>query len=208
MKRLFLLCFAFLLSFAGYSGFMEPKPGAWAKYKVLMGKEEGVTTVKYLGESEYKGKKVNVVEIETLIEGLPIVTQQWSAVDDESIVKKVITKTPQGTICMSEEMYRSMGSDEGPDFHLKTPKEYSPKKPVKQGTYTLPNGKKVEVAIFKDGEREVWVSSQVPFGIVKVVEDGKVVMELIDFGLEGAKAKIPLKEAATCTPTLLPFPML
>ncbi len=184
-----------------YSGFMPLKTGEWAKYKIITQKGTNTLLLKFLGTKSYKGVKVNIVE---MVMG-DIINQIWSAVGDDRIIKKMITKTPQGIVCMSEEM---VGKQEEPLYHTRTPKEYAPQKPkIRFGHYILPNGKKLDVAIFPTKEGEVWVSSEVPFGIVLVKEDGKTVMKLIDFG-KGAKPSIPLQELQECNPPLLPFPNL
>ncbi len=209
MKKLIVIAFLAVASFA-YTGFMQLSKGAWAKYEVHSDSGEKFTmTTKFLGTTKYKDMQVNIVEIETLMpKGFTSVVQYWSAVGNDKMVKRIISKTPNGIMCMSEEMVGKMG-DNIAQYHTTTPKEYSPKLPnIKFGTYTLPNGKKIKVAIFKEGKSEAWVSSEVPFGLVLVKENGKVVMRLIDYGLKGAKAIIPLKEAKSCAPVNLPFPAM
>ena len=209
MKKLFLLiATAAILLASPYTGFMKLSKGAWAKYEVYGQNHPFILTTKYLGTTTYKGKKVNVIETEMKVENMEVVTQYWSAIGNDSLLKKVITKTPNGMSCFEEEMIGTIYSkDQGPGYHTTTPKRFNPKKPnITYATYTLPNGKKIKAAIFKEGDTEVWVSSQVPFGIVQVKEKGKMVMRLIDFGLSGAKAKIGLKEAKMCTMPTLPIP--
>ncbi|OMH41423.1 hypothetical protein BLW93_00640 [Desulfurobacterium indicum] len=93
-----------------------------------------------------------------------------------------------------------MGPQVQENPHTKTPEEFKPTKPkIRFGIYKTPTGKKVPVAIFKTKNGETWVSSNVPFGIVKQVENGKVTMFLEDFGA-GKKTKIPLNEAKNCQP--------
>ncbi|SMC09257.1 hypothetical protein [Nitratiruptor tergarcus] len=205
MKKLLILLFTALALFASpYTGFMKLKKGDWAKYIIYTDEGTFSMTTKFLGTTEYKGLKVNIVEIES--NGM--VTQYWSAVGNDRAIQKLITKTPQGIMCMSEEMIGMMNADKNAGYHTTTPKEYNPNKPhIKFATYTLPNGKKIKVAIFKNKKSEVWVSSQVPFGIVLAKENGKTVMKLEDFG-SGAKPTIPLKEARSCTPMALPFPTM
>ncbi len=207
-KSLVILLFLVLFANASvYTGFMKLKPGSWALYESKSSDGQEVTIkLKFLGTTLYKGKKVNIVESESQVGKTKIVTQQWSAVDNDSMIEKIITKMPQGVMCMEEEMINTMRGNKVPNYHTKTPKKFSPKRPdIRYGTYTLPNGKKLRVAIFKTKDGEVWVSSEVPFGIVKVVHNGKTVMKLLDFALAGAKPAISLKEAKTCAPLQLPF---
>ncbi|BCD59885.1 MULTISPECIES: hypothetical protein [unclassified Nitratiruptor] len=205
MKKLWLLFFGTLLLFAApYTGFLKMKKGAWAKYEIVSDGTSMQMTIKYLGTIKYKGKRVNIIENEATSPQGRFVTQYWSDKENDSSLQKMITKTPQGIICMEEEMIGMSG--EKPNYYTKTPKKYSPQKPnIKLSTYTLPSGKKISVAIFKDEKSEVWVSSQVPFGIVLVKENGKTTMKLIDFGLSGANPAIPLDEAKSCSPMALPF---
>ncbi len=207
MKKL-LLFFALLATLfaADYSGFMKLKPGAWAKY--IIHTDEGTMELvnKFVGTTTYKGKKVNIIETITKIGDMQNITQSWSAIDNDSLIRRIISKTPQGIFCMEEEMIGMSGMNEGPSYHTTTPKEYSPKKPnIKIVTYTLKNGKKIQAALFKDGSTEVLVSSQVPFGIVLVKKGGKKEMELVDFGY-GAKPIISLDAAKSCG--ALPFPTM
>jgi len=208
--RTFIVATLMVVASFAYTGFMQLSKGAWAKYEVY--NENGqkiIMTTKFLGKIKYKGLDVNVIEIENIMpKSFESIVQYWSAVGNDKMVKKMITKTSQGIMCMSEEMVGMMGGEEA-QYHTTTPKEFSPKKPnIKFGTYKLPNGKSVKVAIFKDGKSEAWVSSEVPFGLVLVKENGKIVMRLIDYGLKGAKAKIPLKEAKSCAPMSLPIPVM
>ena len=208
MKKIaaFILLVGSLIA-SSYTGFLKPHKGAWAKYEIIADNSSMQMTLKFLGTVQYKGKRLNVLESETSTQGGQFVSQFWSAVDNDAVLKKMITKTPQGIMCMEEQMIGMSGmSDQKPSYYTKTPKKFSPDKPnIKYATYTLPSGKKIPVAIFKDGSNEIWVSSKVPFGIVLVKKDGKPQMKLIDFGLSGAKAKIPIEEAKSCSPMALPF---
>ena len=207
MKKVLLLLIS-ALTLLAYTGFMQPKPGAWAKYELDADGKKMVMITKYLGTTTYKGKKVNIVETETIVDGQKMVMQEWSAVDNDSLIQKRIMLTPMGIMCMEEELYGTSPGEEAPGS-LHTPEKYSPKRPnIKLGTYTLPNGKKIKVAIFKDEDAEVWVSSEVPFGTVQVIHDGKPVVKLVDFGLSGAKAAIPLDEAKSCSAVKFPFPVM
>ncbi len=206
MKKLFAIMVAatWLLA-SSYTGFMKLNKGAWAEYEVYGQNHTFTLLTKYLGTTTYKGKKVNIVETEMKVGDMEVVTQYWSAVDNDSILKKVITKTPHGISCIEEEMIGAIYKNSRPGYHTKTPKRFSPKKPnITFATYTLPNGKKIKAAVFKEKNSEVWVSSQVPFGIVLVKSGGKTYMKLIDYGLSGAKAKIDPKEAKLCTMPPLP----
>ncbi len=201
-KKLLLLFVPILLTASVYHGFMKLHPGAWAKYELIS--EDGRKTImllKYLGTTVYRGKRVNIVESEISVSGTKVVSQYWSAIENDSSIQKLITLTPQGIMCMEEQFF---GAGQTPEYHLKTPKKYSPKRAnIRFSTYKI-NGKEIPVAIFNDNGSEVWVSSNVPFGIVLIKDGKKVQMRLLDFGLSGAKAAIPIDKAKSCAPLSLP----
>ena len=204
MKKLALFFALLALLFAGdYSGFMKLHKGAWAKYIVYTSEGPMELINKYLGTVTYKGKKVNVVETVMRAHGVESVTQYWSAVDNDAVIRKIVSLTPQGLFCMEEEMIGISGMYDEAPYHTKTPKEYSPTKDIKIVTYKLKNGKTIKAALFKTEKGEVLVSSEVPFGIVLVKENGKKVMELVDFG-DGAKPLIPIEKAKSCGALALP----
>jgi hypothetical protein len=199
MKKIFAaIMMAAALFAGGYSGFMKLEPGTWAKYILHTAGGEMEMIHKYIGTFDYKGKKVNVIETELKMEGFKSITQYWSAVGKDEVMEKIITLTPHGLFCMEKEMIGRARIQNRPPYHTTTPPSYAPQKEKKTLTYTLKNDKKIEAAIFIEGDREVLVSSEVPFGIVAIKEKGKTVMELVDFGT-GAKPLIPPKEALECT---------
>ncbi len=54
----------------------------------------------------------------------------------------------------------------------------------------------IKVAVFKDDYGENWISSEVPFGIVIVIDkNGITQMELYGFSISGAKRDISKEEA-------------
>ncbi|MRI58621.1 MAG: hypothetical protein C6H99_03835 [Epsilonproteobacteria bacterium] len=199
MKKfaLFLILFTSLFASA-YSGFMKLEPGAWAKYIVHTPQGPMEMINKFIGTTTYKGKKVNVIETVMQMQNMQHVIQYWSAKGNDAMIKKIVSQTPQGLFCMEEEMIGFSGMGDSATYHTKTPKEFDPKKPnIKIITLTLKNGKKIKAALFKEKDQEIYVSSEVPFGIVLVKEKGKKVMELVDFGY-GAKPIISLEIAKSC----------
>jgi len=81
-----------------------------------------------------------------------------------------------------------------------TPGQYDPSLPsISYGTYPVPgSGETVTVAIFDVPGGEVWVSSQVPFGTVKVIASGTTAMYLYNFGTSGAHRDISKAEMENC----------
>jgi len=77
-----------------------------------------------------------------------------------------------------------------------TPEKYENYKIIREDKYTTPTGKTVKVLIVSDGKTELWFSDEVPFSIVKVIdEDTSIILE--DFGFD-AKRKISREEGENC----------
>ncbi|WP_027720009.1 MULTISPECIES: hypothetical protein [unclassified Desulfurobacterium] len=213
MKKIGYIISAFLFLVFGtkaiasaYTGFKPLKKGDWSKYTIISedGKKTTLTYI-YGGKEKVNGKTINIVEFSGRYgKNMAGIIQLWLDEKDQPV--KTIMKTPDGQlICFAG------GSTMGPQVqenpHTKTPEKFKPTRPkIHFGTYKTPTGKKVPVAIFKTETGETWVSSNVPFGIVKQVENGRVTMYLKDFGT-GRKTKIPLDEAKSCQPFNFPgFP--
>ena len=197
---LFALALAFFLSdafAAKYTGFKEPEKGDWAVLSMNLDKggkmEEKLI---YLGETTMDGQKAYGVELQVEIpQAGEMISQFWTNKKTDEELKYVIKRGEQ-LMCMSASMPDMEEESQKP--MTKTPEEYSPEKPVLRfDTYTTPTGKKVDVAVFKTDDGEVWVSSETPFGIVKMIKNGRTVLYLKDFGT-GAKPRIPVSQAASC----------
>ncbi|WP_456397504.1 hypothetical protein [Desulfurobacterium sp.] len=181
-----------------YTGFKPLKKGDWSKYTIIS-EDRKRTTLTYIygGKEKINGKTINTVEFSGKHGNTTGIIQLWLDEKDQPV--KTIIKTSNGQlICFTGSSMVDPQMQENP--HTKTPDEFKPTKPkVRFGTYKTPTGKKISIAIFKTKDGEIWVSSDVPFGIVKQVENGKVTMFLEDFG-KGRKLKIPINEAKECQP--------
>ena len=92
-----------------------------------------------------------------------------------------------------------MGQPQYEPPETETPSEYSPDLATSYGTYRVPgNGQTVDVAKFTSEGVETWVSSEVPFGMVKVIDSGTETMSLVNFGLSGAARDISKAEMENC----------
>ena len=201
MKKTIVVFTALLLAIAllpachetpsGYTGFMAPAAGQWAEY-VLSNGEEFHQRMECIGQDTVDGKTCTGFEI-TMSEQEEMIMQTWTETATGQVVKYVV-KMGEEVICMNVNQ-----SPEPPE--TETPNEYDPNAPnISYGTYTTPTGKTVNVAKFAT-ESEVWVSSQVPFGMVKVIDDGgETTMYLYDFGLTGAQRDISKTEMENCVP--------
>jgi hypothetical protein len=174
---------------SGYTGFLELAAGQWAEYVISNG-EETHQKMECIGQDTVDGKTCTGFEM-TTSEQEGIIMQIWTQVATGQVVKYVMKMEDQ-VICMNVG-----ASPETPN--AETPSEYDPNlADITYGTYTTPTGKTVNVAKFAT-ESEVWVSSQVPFGMVKIIDDSEVTtLYLYDFGTTGAQRDISKTEMENC----------
>jgi hypothetical protein len=177
-----------------YTGFMQAVEGQWVEYVISSDGEEYHQKMEHIGQDTVNGKTCIGFEMTMAMpqQGETIV-QMWTDAATHQLVKYVM-KTGDQVICMDV----SQSPYEPPE--TKTPSQYDPSLPdISYGTYTIPGtGGTVTVAIFDVQEGEVWVSSQVPFGTVKVVASGTTTMYLYNFGTSGAQRDISKAEMENC----------
>ncbi|WP_457568118.1 hypothetical protein [Desulfurobacterium sp.] len=180
-----------------YSGFKTLKKGDWSEYVLVQNGKKGTLTYIYSGKTKINGRTISIVEFSGTYGNMRGTVQMWLDEKDQPV--KTIIKTANGQLmCFRGSSGMGPQTDENP--HTKTPEEFKPTKPeIRFGTYKTPTGKVIPVAIFKTETGETWVSSTVPFGIVKQIENGKTTMYLRDFGT-GKKPKISPDEAKNCQP--------
>ncbi len=170
-----------------YTGFMKMKGGEWAEYTT----ENGRTRNEFIGTDTYNGRKCTIMEFESIESGEKLVTQIW--IDSEKSEPVLYVQK------IGNEVYKLNFQNlpkDIPSSGDETPVEYSATKKVRNDKYTTPTGKTVNVAVFKDAYGEDWISAEVPFGIVKIIDQNGVVnTELYDFGTSGAKRDISKEEA-------------
>jgi len=182
-----------------YKGFMDLGEGMWVEY----GMDGSKMKTAYIGDDTISGKNCWGYENSMSTEEGETVTQMWMDKSDKKMVKYV-QKIGGQVICMD---ISDISETDVPESE--TPSEFDPADKtyfLSSGTYTTPTGKTVNVAKYKIGETETWISSEVPLGTVKVITGGKTTMELYDFGLSGAKRSISKDEMENCIslPTSIP----
>ena len=177
---------------SGYTGFTAPAEGQWVEYVSSTNGEEPHQKMEYIGQDTVDGKTCTGFEM-TFSEQEEIIMQIWTETATGQAVKYVV-KMEDEVICMNVNQ-----SPEPPE--TETPSEYDPNLPnISYGTYTTPTGKTVNVAKFALDGGELWVSSQVPFGTVQVIDDGgETTLYLYDFGMTGAQRNISKTEMENCT---------
>jgi hypothetical protein len=169
------------------TGFASMKAGSWAEYTLSDGSREKLA---YIGVDNYNGTDCYVLEFDMTSNGEDTYTQMWL---DKSSNKAILYVMKIGGIVtkMNIPQTQDIPSSSG----------NVPASSVKLGneTYTTPTGKKVDAIAYKSttaaGETELWISTQVPFGSVKTLLNGKSQSELYDFGTSGAVRNISKQEA-------------
>ena len=177
---------------SGYTGFMQAAEGQWAENVLSPDGEESHRKMECIGQDTVDGKACTGFEM-TISEQEETIMQIWTETATGQVIKYVVKMGDQ-VICMNVP----------PSFDLpetETPDDYEPNVPdISYGTYTTPTEKTVNVAKFAIGGGETWVSSQVPFGMVQVVDASEeTTMYLYDFGLTGAQRDISKTEMENCT---------
>ncbi len=176
---------------SGYTGFMAPAAGQWAEYVTSTEGEESNHKMELIGQDTVEGKTCTGFEM-TVPGEEETIMQIWTETATGQAVKYVMKMGDQ-VLCIN------VGQGFEPP-KTETPGTYEPNLPdITYETYTTPTGKTVNVAIFAIGGGETWVSSQVPFGMVKVVDASEeTTMYLYDFGTTGAQRDISKAEMEDC----------
>lgn len=177
-----------------YTGFMQATEGQWVEYVISSDGEEYHQKMEHIGQDTVDGKSCIGFEMTMAMpqQGETIV-QMWTDAATHQLVKYVM-KTGDQVMCMD------IGQSPYESPETETPSQYNPSLPdISYGPYTIPGtGETVTVAIFDVPGGEVWVSSQVPFGTVKVVASGTTTMYLYNFGTSGAQRDISKAEMDNC----------
>jgi len=168
-------------------GFASMNAGSWAEYILQDGSHE---KYKYIGVDNYNGTDCYVLEFEMTSNGEKTITQMWL---NKSSNKSVLYVTKMGGIVIKMEIPQTQEIPSGSGTVPVGSVELGNKK------YTTPTGKTVDAIAYKvtttAGESESWISTQVPFGIVKELLNGESQLELYDFGTSGADRGISKQEA-------------
>jgi outer membrane lipoprotein-sorting protein len=171
-----------------YSGFMDLKAGMWTETVSKSGGQKITTRTELIENSP------SLAKFQVFVQGESIdsVSQVWTN-PKKGTVLKYIVKSGNDVLCYDASKVPSGSVPSSGN-------EYPPAKAdVSKASYTTPTGKTVTAARFATKSGEAWVSSEVPFGLVKVMVDDKTVSSLYDFGTIGAKSRISNDDIDTCT---------
>ena len=175
-----------------YTGFMAAAEGQWADYNIAAAGTESHQIWENIGEDTIDG--VSCVGLEMTMPEQGVIVQIWTNTATQQLVKYVMKAGGQVT-CMD------IGQAPYEPPETETPGEYAPDLAESYGTYEVPaTGETVDVAIFTSEGSEVWVSSEVPFGLVQVIVSGTATMSLNNFGTSGAARDISKAEMEDCMP--------
>jgi hypothetical protein len=190
-----------------YTGFLKPNQGAWSE--VVFINEDNAENLQrsvYLGEKNIDNISAYGIEMESIDSNdKSAITQVWFDKESNEIIKIVSKlKGENEVVCIDDSLMRVFI----PSFDsllpaVKTPVQYGSIHKYTYGTFITETGKTIQTAKFIDeNNMEVWLSSEVPFGIVKIIdrnsESGEIMAWLQDFDLSGAEAKISESEMLNC----------
>jgi len=169
-----------------YSGFMELKAGQWVESE--MHSSRGVSKMRTeLIENSNDLSKYQIIIGEG--EGAEVAQIWYDRQAGEAV--KYIMKSDTEVVCLDV-------ADAPTTYITADDSSYPADKPGIVEERTEVGGEDIMVAKFITENSEVWVSSDLPFGIVKLVQDGKIRMEVTGFGTIGAKNLFDESDVAQC----------
>jgi len=202
-----------------YTGFLKPGQGAWSE-TIFIDQDNNVESLRksiYLGEKIIDNIPAYGIEMELIVSNdKSAITQIWLDKKLNETVKIASKlKGKDEVVCISNSLMEALIPSFSSSFDflfptVKTPVKYGSgniNNKYTYGTFMTETGKTIQIAKFVDENNlEIWVSSEVPFGIVKVADtkSNKIISYLRDFGLTGAKPKISETEMINCKKIDLP----
>lgn len=182
-----------------YTGFQKPSEGQWVEYVWNIDGQEMTQKIECVGQEVVDGKNCIGFETSMDFQRMKAILQMWVEKDTGNYVKYVIKMNNQ-VYCVSPYNFQTDQTQQPPA--TETPDAYDPSNVnFTLANYTVPgNGQTINVAVFHGvGQSETWVSSEVPFGMVRVIdENGNDVMHLHNFGMTGAHRDISAEERDNC----------
>jgi len=188
-----------------YTGFLQIEKGAWSEFiSIDSNDNENLQRLVYLGEKTIEGIPSYGIEMESnLFNGKNALTHVWLNKESNEIVEMISKLEEKNKIvCIDGPLVKIlMPSFDSLIPTVETPAKYNPSNEYIYGIFTTKDGKTIQVAKFVDeNDLETWISSEVPFGIIKAVNNktGRVISSLKDFGLSGARQKISQSDITDC----------
>jgi len=188
-----------------YIGFLKPQKGAWSELVIIDGEDkESLQRSIYLGENTVEGVRAYGVETDpNVLDDAGSVLQVWYEYSTDEIIKIASKeKREKEVICINVPLLETLFPTLKAYLPtIVTPDKYSSMNEYTYGTFTIETNKNIQVAKFIDThETEIWLSSEVPFGVIKgvFVPTNKTIVYLRDFGLSGASPIISEIQMTNC----------
>ncbi|MFQ5815238.1 MAG: hypothetical protein ACE5G7_01945 [Candidatus Hydrothermarchaeaceae archaeon] len=175
-----------------YTGYPDYEPGMWVVYRIFGGAKIKFEVVgkETFNEREALGFEMSVLDAEASI------TQAWFTKSGE-LVKYAIKRGGQVTCILELGAVNRAALPFVGEGWKSTPPEFEGEREYEQ-VQSIANGAKINIARFSSPVGEAWVSGEVPFGVVKELQDDEVISELYDYGSSGATRDISLEELLNC----------
>ncbi len=170
-----------------YMGLTSMGAGSWAEHSDPSGSRY---KMEYHGTDTYNGREAFVIEFEVDSDGVTMISQIWI---EKATGESVLYVMQQGELLIKLDVSQTPDVAEGVSDSEEDESSTSEKIGVE--TYTTPTGKSVEATVYRSNGDDTWISSEVPFGMVKSISNGEVTSELYDFGLSGAQRDISKEDA-------------
>ncbi|HZI95831.1 MAG TPA: hypothetical protein VFD40_01440 [Candidatus Paceibacterota bacterium] len=188
-----------------YTGFLKPQKGAWSELVII--DEEGNKSLQrsiYLGEKTIEGVRAYGVETDpNVFDSGGSVIQVWYEYSTDEIIKIANgAKKGKEVTCINALLLETLFPTLKAYLPtIVTPDKYSSMNEYTYGTFTTETNKTIQVAKFIDAyETEIWLSSEVPFGVIKGVfmPTNKTVVYLRNFDFSGAVPIISGTQMTNC----------
>jgi len=188
-----------------YIGFLKPQKGAWSELVIIDGEgNESLQRSIYLGEKTVEGVRAYGVETDPNVsDNAGSVLQVWYEYNTDEIIKIANrAKKEKEVTCINAPLLETLFPMLKAYLPtIVTPDKYSSMNEYTYGTFTTETNKTIQVAKFIDThETEIWLSSEVPFGIIKgvFVPTNKTIVYLRDFDFFGAIPIISETQMTNC----------
>jgi len=188
-----------------YTGFLKPQKGAWSELVIIDGKgNKSLQRSIYLGEKTIEGVRAYGVETDpNVFDSGGSALQVWYEYGTDKIIKIANRAKKGGKVtCINAPLLETLFPTLKAYLPtIVTPDKYSSMNEYTYGTLTTETNKTVKVAKFIDAyETEIWLSSEVPFGVIKgvFIPTNQTVVYLRDFDFFGAVPIISETQIANC----------
>lgn len=178
---------------------VEFRGGMWSEFRVLENGLESIRRYEAVGPVTIGNKKYAGIEMTIKSQNTETIYEWWYPL--ENLGKPSWERSPEFTVikilkpvktvsCWTGEKYTQetyVSSEELGKFILKI----ITGKSLGSQTYELTDGRRLFVEKYRNNGKEYWFSSEVPFfPVAKIVENRTRIMELLNFGLHGARCNV------------------